>query len=428
MRRQRGSIFVVTLAVLASLVAVLASVAATHHTFVVQEANRLERDRASIAAEAGVQRALQVLYAQASQTGGSTTSTSTAASTSGAITQNDEWFQFGQKGAETFVVGNGSFRIEIVDLASRVNLNTASQQQLERLALTTEQIESILDFREGGQELRAEGAKDQYYNSLAQPYNAKLRTFDTLDELLQVKGFTPRVLFEPQTDVVSSATAVQGSTEEQPALADIATVYSYSPENTPTGEAKINLNAGNQAQKLQRLVQAGIPQPIAQQISAQNWPTLGQLFTGVPGMTQDMQRILLDNATTTAEPRRAGRINLNTATEFTLNSVPGLTPDVVQSILQRQTEGFASLGEITAIPGMTGEAMQQVDLFSASSQTFLIRVIGTSGGARVALEAIVDIQEGTPKIVHMQEPPYNDFIERWLWIDETSETTLKEPE
>ncbi len=145
-------------------------------------------------------------------------------------------------------------------------------------------------------------------------------------------------------------------------------------------------------------------------------------------MTQDMQRILLDNATTTAEPRRAGRINLNTATEFTLNSVPGLTPDVVQSILQRQTEGFASLGEITAIPGMTGEAMQQVDLFSASSQTFLIRVIGTSGGARVALEAIVDIQEGTPKIVHMQEPPYNDFIERWLWIDETSETTLKEPE
>jgi general secretion pathway protein K len=428
MRRQQGSTFVVTLAVLAGLVAVLASVAATHQTFVMQEANRIERDRARLTAEAGVQRALQVLYAQASQTGGTTTSTSTAASTSGAITQNDEWYTFGQKGAESFIVGNASFRVEIVDLASRVNLNTASQQQLERLPLTTEQIESILDFREPGQEIRPEGAKDQFYNGLAQPYNAKLRGFDTLDELLQVRGFTPQVLYEPQTEVVNSTTAVQGSTEEQPALADVATVFSFSPETTPTGEAKINLNAGEQAQKLQRLVQAGIPQPIAQQISARNWPTLGQVFTGVPGLTQDMQRILLDNATTTAEPRRPGRINLNTVSEFVLNSIPGLTPDVVQSILQRQTEGFTSLGELLAIPGFTGEALQQVDLFSASSQTFLIRVIGKSGGAQVALEAIVDIQEGTPKVVQMQEPPYNDFITRWLWNEEASETSLKEAE
>ena len=427
-RRQRGSIFVITLFVLIGLVAVVASVASTHHTFVTQEANRVERDRAKVAAEAGVQRAIQVLYAQANQTSGTTSETQGTTSTSGAITQNDEWFIFGQLGAERFVLGNSSFRIQIVDLASMVNLNTATQEQLERLPLTTEQVESLLDFREASQEQRPEGAKDQYYNGLAEPYNAKLRGFDTIDELLQVRGFTARALYEPQTDVVNSATATQGDSDTQPALADIATVYSYSPETTPQGQAKINLNGGDQGTKLQRLTQIGIPQQIAQQIANQNWPTLGQLFTQVQGLNATMQRALLDNATTTAEPRRAGRINLNTATEFVLNSVPNLTPDMVQSIMQRQSQGFASLGELLDIPGFTGANLQQADLFATSSQTFLIRVVGISGQAEYALEAIVDIQEGQPKIIQMTEPPYNDYVTRWLWNDVASDTTLKEPE
>jgi general secretion pathway protein K len=414
------------LAVLAGLVAVVVSVAATHQTFVTQEANRLERDRARIAAEAGIQRAMQVLYAQASQTGGGTSTTTSTSSASGAVTQNDEWYTFGQQGAERFTVGNSSFRVQIVDLASMVNLNTASQQQLERLPLTNEQVEGILDFREPGQEQRPEGGKDQYYNGLTEGYNAKLRGFDTLDELLQVKGFTAQTLYEPQTDVVNSATAVVGSDEEQPALSEIATVYSFSPETTPDGQAKVNLNGGDQAQRLQRLVEAGIPQQIAQQISAQNWPTLGQLFTQVGGLNQQLQAVILDNCTTTAEPRRPGRLNLNTVSEVVLNSVPDLTPDMVQSILQRQSQGFASLGEITQIPGFTGASLQQVDLFTTSSQTFLIRVIGQAGQSTVSLEAIVDIQEGRPKIIQIQEPPYTNAIDRWQWIDVSSETSLKE--
>jgi general secretion pathway protein K len=425
--RRRGAILVVALAVLAGLIAILASAAATHQLFVQAEANRLETDRARLAAMSGIQHGLQALYAQIqTQSSGGGTSSSGTTSQSGATTTQDDWAKFGNFGDDKFVTGNSSFRVQIVDLAGMININTATQEQLQRLPLTSEQIDSLLDFREAGTDARPEGGKDQYYNQLPNPYNAKLRGFDTFDELLQVKGFTPSVLYTPQTDVISS-TQVTPSNEEQPALVDIVTTYSFSPENNPQGQAKINVNAGNAAQRLPRLLQLGLQPQIATVISNQNWPTLGSLLQQVPGLSVDQQKIILDNCTTSAAPRVQGKINLNTATESVLNSVPGMTNDIAQAIIQQQSQGFASLGDLLNVPGVSGDALAMVDYFTVSSQTFLVRSVGTSGSATVALQAIIDVQNNTPKIIQIQEPPYTDYAVRWGWQDEPStETVLKE--
>jgi type II secretory pathway component PulK len=56
-------------------------------------------------------------------------------------------------------------------------------------------VAAILDWRESGTTPRNGGAKDEYYLSLAQPYHCKQAAFDTVEELLLVKGITGSILF-----------------------------------------------------------------------------------------------------------------------------------------------------------------------------------------------------------------------------------------
>jgi DNA uptake protein ComE-like DNA-binding protein len=427
--RQRGSIFVLTIAVLAGLVAILASVAATHQLYVNAEASRLESARARMAAMSAIEHTMEELYAESqAQANPTSTGTSGTPSQAGAKTLNDDWAQFGSFGDEKFTIGNASFRVQMVDTASMINLNTATEAQLQRLPLTQDLIDCLLDFREPGQTARPQGAKDDYYNQLSQGYNTKLRGFDTYDELLQVKGFTPNILYYPQTDVVSSAQVTTTTdTGDVPPLSDICTVYSYSPELNPLGQAKINVNGGDAATKLPRLLQIGISPVAATTIASQNWTSLGTMMQRIPGLTPDQQKTILDNCTTSAAPRVAGKINLNTAKEAVLNSVPGMTSDIAQAIIQQQSQGFTSLGDILNVPGITGDALQMVDYFTVGSQTFLVRAIGTSGNTSVPIEAIIDIQNSQPKIIQITDPPYPDYLTRWGWQDDSStETVLKD--
>jgi general secretion pathway protein K len=418
------------MAVLAGLVAILVSVAATQRTATRSVQNRLEIRRARVAAEAGIQRALAelsvVAAAQPGQTGAQAAPTGNQTS---AITLQDEWAQLGQEGDEEFVVGRGSFRVQVLDSASLLNLNTATQEQLERLPLSVEQVESLLDFREGGRDPRPTGGKDEYYNGLPEPYNAKLRRFDSFDELLLVKEFTPQVLYEAQTNVSSTGQQVPGRDGGTPILYDLATTYSYSAETNAQGQSKINVNA--QATTVQRLLQApvSLPPVLAQQIAARkNWPRIGDLLALPGAQGQQIQRTILDNLVVGGAPRTEGKVNLNTATESVLSSIPELTPDAVQSILSRQSQGFATLGDLVGTPGISTNVLQQTaHRFTVSSQSFLVRVVGKAGNARQALEAVVDIQQGRLKVVSITDMPFSNMEERWGWEEEpTTETVLKE--
>ena len=56
-------------------------------------------------------------------------------------------------------------------------------------------VDSILDWMDSDNLRRLNGAEDEYYLSLQVPYRAKNAPFDTLEELLLVKGVTPDILF-----------------------------------------------------------------------------------------------------------------------------------------------------------------------------------------------------------------------------------------
>jgi len=68
---------------------------------------------------------------------------------------------------------------------------TSNNQSIDREAL----VQCLLDWREPGDTPRPKGAKSDYYRSLKPGYRPKLGRFDTVEELLLVKGFTGWVMY-----------------------------------------------------------------------------------------------------------------------------------------------------------------------------------------------------------------------------------------
>ncbi len=103
-------------------------------------------------------------------------------------------------------------RFGLVDEASKLNLNVATEAQLLRLvqsvvaddADTDAQaiVNAILDWRDPDSEPREDdqGTEHAYYRQLPRPYRVKNAPFDTVEELLLVKGVTAQVLFGEDFD------------------------------------------------------------------------------------------------------------------------------------------------------------------------------------------------------------------------------------
>ena len=424
MRRQRGVVLVIALAILAGLVFLVATIAASQRVALRAEGNRINARQARIAAQAGLQRALAALADTVQDTAAATT----GGTTSGAVvqgqaqTQTDEWYTLGNFGDDRFTVGGGSFRLQIVDAGAFVSLNVAPEAELNLLPLTVEQIAAVQDWRETDPTARNQGAKDDYYNALSKPYNAKLRRFDSVDELLDVRYFTPADIWQVNENSSSGIALPSLPDGRQPTLADLVTTDSFAPQLAPGGGPLVNVNTGNVAGRLQ---QAGVGQQSAEAIQqgGMGYADLGAVLQRVG---QQDYAAVLDNVTTNAADRVEGKINLNTAGEAVLMTIPNLTQDLAQAIVQYQSTGFTKLSDLLQVGGFNdGNNLRQfAGYFTVRSSVFLVRVVGESNGTRISLEGVVDTSSGTPRLVKMHEQPYTDMPTRWGWNEETTNETV----
>lgn len=99
-------------------------------------------------------------------------------------------------------IGNVTYAYTIIDEERKLNLNKASQAQivylLEHAGLEGDGLDvvadSILDWKDGDSTPRSKGAEESYYRSLSPPRSAKDGLFDSVEELLLVKGITPQIV------------------------------------------------------------------------------------------------------------------------------------------------------------------------------------------------------------------------------------------
>ncbi len=102
--------------------------------------------------------------------------------------------------------GKGYYSFSIKDESGKININYLSDNTriiffnlLVNYGLSEEQAntvaDSVLDWKDEDELHRLSGAESDYYMSLPNPYKSKNSKFDTLEELLLVKGMTLEILY-----------------------------------------------------------------------------------------------------------------------------------------------------------------------------------------------------------------------------------------
>lgn len=137
--------------------------------------------------------------------------------------------------------GVGQFKVEIENESGKVNLNRAGEPLL-RILLNTFAldddakniiVDSIMDWRDKDNLHRVNGAEDEYYQSLAEPYKCKNGDFTAIEELLLVRGVTPAIFYGGLRDMISVY-----QTTETP-------IRPGSPRKVEVDFTRININAGS---------------------------------------------------------------------------------------------------------------------------------------------------------------------------------------
>ena len=104
--------------------------------------------------------------------------------------------------------GTGSYRVRVVDESGKININRADEETFRRVFanLGVEEpqrsilVDSILDWRDEDDLHRANGAENDYYLSLSPSYTAKNGPFETVEELLWVRGLIPDLFYGSQQE------------------------------------------------------------------------------------------------------------------------------------------------------------------------------------------------------------------------------------
>lgn len=182
-------------------------------------------------------------------------------------TQPDPTWRFSLYAVNTDNPEQTTVRYGLVPETAKLDLNLATEEQLRTLfahvipdaAPNNQQVDRdslvqcLLDWREKGDTPRPKGAKSEYYRTLKPGYNAKCARFDTVEELLQVKGFNGWILYgeDYNRNGLIDANEDDGNASFPPdnqngklerGLAPFLTVVSRELNSDSDGKPRINLN------------------------------------------------------------------------------------------------------------------------------------------------------------------------------------------
>jgi len=191
-RGRRGFALVSVLWILVLLTAILGEFAYSMRTEVTIARNFKEATQAHYIATAGFIRSVAGLSRQIGQGAGLGGEPETGEETTWRINAPIPPQPFGA----------GEFTVHIDNTAGLIDLNTASEGLLRLMAGMLGAgdrerdvlVDSILDWRDSDDLHRLNGAEDDYYRTLPNPYPCKNAPFDSVDELLLVRGMRPELL------------------------------------------------------------------------------------------------------------------------------------------------------------------------------------------------------------------------------------------
>jgi len=188
----RGFALVAVLWVLVLLTVIVGEFAYSMRTEANIARNFKEATQAHYIARSGLLRAVAALLQDAAAARGP----------QGAPEAGEEWVWRVNVPIPPQALGVGEYAVRIDNTAGLIDVNTASEGLLRLMAgmLDTDEreraviVDSILDWRDADDFHRLNGAEDAYYRALPTPYRCKNAPFESVDELLLVRGMRPELL------------------------------------------------------------------------------------------------------------------------------------------------------------------------------------------------------------------------------------------
>jgi len=123
----------------------------------------------------------------------------------------------------------GVCEVKVMSEGGKINVNVISESTLRKiignLGLEAEErdmvVDSILDWRDPDDFYRVNGAENDYYQSLKEPYYCKNGNLDSIEELLLIRGVTPD-LFYGRKGIKKEG---EGEKADRIGLKDIFSIY-----------------------------------------------------------------------------------------------------------------------------------------------------------------------------------------------------------
>jgi len=327
----------------------------------------------------------------------------------------------------------------LLDEAAKLNVNTAPWQSLARLPeMTDELAQAIVDFRDPDSEPLPYGAEDEFYETLEQAYRARNAPFETVQELLLVKGVTLDVLYGEDTNSNGILDPWENDGDARPpdddqdgeldrGLAAYVTVYSSEPNVNSAGQPRLNLTSASR-DEVQRTLSEGMPSELVDQVCSVLFPASGSgpggppsgrggaqpaqidgmpaLLARVPALLERENRgalaYLLDVATLSGEEAFPGLVNVDTAPTAVLAALRGLDEDTAEAIDAYRRQGGADFSSVVWLLDVEAVGpqrfLQLLPLITARSFQYRVAAVGVAGSRRVFCRLDVVLDRSRPDV------------------------------
>lgn len=314
----------------------------------------------------------------------------------------------------------------VADESGRLDLNSATTNELLRLpGMTLDVAAAIADWRDPDNTATPGGAEAEFYASRTPATLPRNGPFQTLRELLMVRGVT-RQRLEPQGT--------------QPGWNTLLGLGANSPNLTAAGEERVNLKTADEPTLSNvRGFNADIARAIIARRGQNEFNSILDLLdvtpaapggnparTGLPpgfnpgaGQGRNAQSgpglisldLLIDVAdlVTVGDPDAApGRININTAPAEVLACLEGIDPDLAQSLVAHRQSigGFNHPVALLRAPGMSLEKLRPIlPRLTASTDTWRILSEGVipDRDTRFRIEAVVRLDASSASTLAYRE-------------------------
>jgi DNA uptake protein ComE-like DNA-binding protein len=338
--------------------------------------------------------------------------------------------------------------VQVIDESSKLNINTATKEQLLWLPNMVEEIaDAIIDWRDANDTTSGVGVEGGYYENMPYRYRIRNGPFKTIRELMLVKGVTAELLYGEDTNFNGKLDYNERDKELTPPVddgddvldkgwVDYLTCYSYDKNTDASGGARVNVNSVNQNDMESSLgIKSSQAKWIVDNRNNKKYESIGDLISDSspreptsgsrsdPNASEalDLQTFnrIADKITVADGQKVQGRVNVNTASDIVLTALFGggdtaerIADDII-AYRETLASGMESIGEMMQA-GLVdvGSFKKVANSLTTRSEVYNVRCFAAADrngteGAALQTEVVLDRSSNPCEVLYWYEGASN---------------------